>query len=49
MAACRLVFLLIQVALAGVAGAVWAQSPVPLDRVLVVINDEAVTQWEGRG
>ena len=46
MAACRLVFLLIQVALAGVAGAVWAQSPVQLDRVLVVVNDEAVTQWD---
>jgi peptidyl-prolyl cis-trans isomerase SurA len=46
MAACRLVFLLIQLALAGVTGAVWAQSPVPLDRVLVVVNDEAVTQWD---
>jgi peptidyl-prolyl cis-trans isomerase SurA len=46
MAAWRFVFLLIQVALAGSAGVVWAQSPVPLDRVLVVINDEAVTQWD---
>jgi peptidyl-prolyl cis-trans isomerase SurA len=46
MAACRLVFLLFQLALAGVTGAVWAQSPVPLDRVLVVVNDEAVTQWD---
>ncbi|HET6801828.1 MAG: peptidylprolyl isomerase [Betaproteobacteria bacterium] len=46
MAAWRFVFLLIQVALAGSAGGVWAQSPVPLDRVLVVINDEAVTQWD---
>jgi peptidyl-prolyl cis-trans isomerase SurA len=43
MAACRLLLFVIVAALAAVAG---AQTPVPLDRVLVVINDEAVTQWD---
>ncbi len=43
MAACRLFLFLIVAALAASAG---AQTPVPLDRVLVVINDEAVTQWD---
>ena len=40
--------LLILLAMLAVAGAGFAQSPkvVPLDRVLVVVNDEAITQWD---
>jgi peptidyl-prolyl cis-trans isomerase SurA len=40
--------LLAVLAVLAVAGAAFAQSPkvVPLDRVLVVVNDEAITQWD---
>ena len=39
---------LILLALLAVAGAAFAQEAkiVPLDRVLVVVNDEAITQWD---
>jgi peptidyl-prolyl cis-trans isomerase SurA len=39
---------LILLAMLAVAGAAFAQSAkvVPLDRVLVVVNDEAITQWD---
>ena len=39
---------LILLAMLAVAGAAAAQSAkiVPLDRVLVVVNDEAITQWD---
>lgn len=39
---------LILLAMLAVAGAAFAQSPkvIPLDRVLVVVNDEAITQWD---
>ena len=47
MALRRLSHLILLAALA-VAGAAFAQSEkvVPLDRVLVVVNDEAITQWD---
>ncbi|MGC1818631.1 MAG: peptidylprolyl isomerase [Casimicrobiaceae bacterium] len=55
MARCRPWFALVTVLLAFVAGAASAQEParqsapgavVPLDRVIVVVNDEALTQWD---
>jgi peptidyl-prolyl cis-trans isomerase SurA len=47
MAACRLVTIFaMSLALAAAAFAQAPAAPVPLDRVLVVVNDEAVTQWD---
>jgi peptidyl-prolyl cis-trans isomerase SurA len=57
MARCRPWFALLALLLAFVAGGAIAQAPapagrgtgpalVPLDRVIVVVNDEAITQWD---
>ena len=47
MAACRLIFPIVAMLTLGAGAAAFAQSPaVPLDRVLVVVNDEAITQWD---
>jgi len=55
MARCRPWFALLALLLAFIAGGAFAQAPapagqgpavVPLDRVIVVVNDEAITQWD---